>query len=164
MRYEELLSEATVNEITVVEQSLESHDGLCYENLIIIDKSIQTQAQRACVLAEELSHYYINFGDIIDQNVVENRKQEYKARLLAYNKMIGLHGIINAYKNHCRNRYEVAEYLDVTESFLCEALDFYKSKYGTFTTLDNYVIYFEPLSVLELLSQKNIDKEMRDGL
>lgn len=151
MRYEELLSEAASNGISVTELPLKAHDGLCYENFIIINKDIQTQAEKACVLAEELSHYYLTAGDIINQNVVENRKQEYKARLLAYNRMIGLHGIINAYKNHCRNKYEMAEYLDVTESFLDETLDFYKSKYGTFTTLDNYIIYFEPLSVLELL-------------
>ena len=151
MRYDELLSEAAGNGITVTEQPLKAHDGLCYNDLIVIDKSIQTQAQKACVLAEELSHCYINVGDIIDQNVVENRKQEYKARLLAYNKMIGLHGIINAYKNHCRNRYEIAEYLDVTESFLIEALNFYKVRYGVCAKIDNYVIYFEPLSVLELI-------------
>lgn len=151
MRYDELLSEAAGNGITVTEQPLKAHDGLCYKDLIVIDKNIQTQAQKACVLAEELSHCYINVGDIIDQNVVENRKQEYKARLLAYNKMVGLHGIINAYKNHCMNRYEIAEYLDVTESFLIEALDFYKVRYGVCAKIDNYVIYFEPLSVLELL-------------
>lgn len=150
MGYDELLSEAVSNGISVTEQPLKPHDGLCCKDLIVINENIQTQAEKACVLAEELSHYYLTAGDIIDQNVVENRKQEYKARLLAYNKMIGLHGIINAYKNHCRNKYEIAEYLDVTESFLCEALEFYKAKYGTFTTLDNYVIYFEPLSVLEL--------------
>ena len=38
----------------------------------------------------------------------------------------------------------MAEYLEVTEEFLRESLDMYRSKYGVCTTLDNYIIYFEP--------------------
>jgi len=68
----------------------------------------------------------------------------------AYNEMVGLMGIIDAYKNGCRNSYEVAEYLEVTEEFLNDALDAYKSKYRVCTIVDNYAIYFIPaLLVLE---------------
>ena len=58
--------------------------------------------------------------------------------------------ILDAFKAHCQNRYEIAEYLDVTEEFLEEALQYYRSKYGISTTIDNYMIYFEPLGVIEL--------------
>lgn len=75
-----------------------------------------------------------------------------KARIWAYNKLIGLVGIIDSFKNHYQSISESAEYLDVTEEFLNDALSYYKGKYGISVTVDNYVIYFEPsLGVLELV-------------
>lgn len=38
----------------------------------------------------------------------------------------------------------MAEYLEVTEEFLKDALKRYHQKYGVCTTVDNYIIYFEP--------------------
>lgn len=82
---------------------------------------------------------------------VRNRKQERHARLWAYDRMIGLMGIASAYKAGYTNYCEMAAHLEVSEAFLIEALETYKSKYGECTKLDNYVIYFEPLSVFELI-------------
>ena len=64
---------------------------------------------------------------------------------------IGLTGIINAYRAGCRNRYEISQNLEVTENMLQEAIDYYRGRYGLFTQLDNYVIYFEPLGVMEII-------------
>lgn len=44
---------------------------------------------------------------------------------------------------HCRNRYDLAKYLDVTEEFLDEALACYRNKYGTSVELDGYLIVFD---------------------
>lgn len=72
--------------------------------------------------------------------------------LWKYNNMIGLMGIVNAHKARCQNRHEVAEYLGVTEQFLEEALECYRSKYGVYTSFDNYIIGFEPnLYIVEKL-------------
>ena len=102
-------------------------------------------------MAEELGHYYTGTGDILDQSSVSNRKQEMHGRIYAYNKLVGLMGIIDAHKHHCQNLFETAEYLDVTEEFLSDVLNYYKAKYGKGVSIDNYVIYFEPcLGVLEL--------------
>lgn len=82
----------------------------------------------------------------------DNRKQERFARMWAYNKLIGLQGIINAYKHKCTNRYEVIEYLGVTEDFFEEAIQVYAQKYGPVVSVDNYIIFFTPnLGVMELL-------------
>lgn len=44
----------------------------------------------------------------------------------------------------------MAEYLDVTEEFLSDALESYRKKYGTCKAIDNYIVYFEPhLGILE---------------
>lgn len=102
-------------------------------------------------MAEELGHYYTGTGDILDQSSVCNRKQEIKGQVYAYNKLVGLIGIIQAYEYHCQSITEMAEYLDVTEEFLYDALIYYKARYGKKVSVDNYVIYFEPcLGVFEI--------------
>lgn len=150
MTYEELqLQNDTLN---IQEMCLSDVDGLkgFYVNGNIAIERDMTSTEKACVLAEELGHHYTTVGNILDQSKAENRKQERRARLWAYQKAFDLIDLVSAYKHGCRNRYEIAEYLEVTESFLQEALNTYKEKYGPYTKVDRYVVYFEPLGVLEL--------------
>lgn len=149
MDYTELLMEADSNNLITKEKPLRANEGRIKGNRIAI-KSDLTETRKKCVLAEELGHHYTTSGDILNQDTVSNRKQENRARLWAYNKLIGLMGIINAYKQGCRNRYEMAEYLEVDEQFLADALERYSSKYGKHVTVDNYIISFDPLGVLGL--------------
>lgn len=151
MTYEELLIEADANNLTVKEKPLPISKGRIKGNRIAIRKDM-TETEKACVLAEELGHYYTAVGNILDQSSVENRKQEMQGRILAYNKQVGLRGIVDAYLHHCQNLSEAAEYLGVTEEFLNDSIMYYKNKYGVYTTLDNYGIIFEPsIAVLELV-------------
>ena len=154
LKYEDLLEESASNDVYVIENAnfISNADGLINGNVIGINKKVRTGRKRACILAEELGHYHTTIGDIVCQSTASDRKQELRARVWAYNKLIGLRGIINSYKNGCRSLNDAAEYLDVTEEFLLEAIQYYKSKYGIYATLDNYVIYFEPaLGVFELV-------------
>lgn len=151
MDYTDLLIEADSCSLITKEKPLRANDGRIKGNRIAIKKDLPI-IQKKCVLAEELGHYYTSVGDILDQSSVENRKQEYRARLWSYNKLIGLRGIISAYKAGCQNAHDMAEHLDVTEEFLNEALTCYRQKYGVYTTLDNYTIYFEPsIGVFKLI-------------
>lgn len=150
MTYEQLLIAADQTGISVKEKALTEHDGLIRGTRIAIRKNIKTQTQKACVLAEELGHHYTSSGNILDQSTVANRQQEQKARTWAYFRQISLCDLASAYRYGCRNQYEIAEYLGVTEPFLLDALQRFKEKYGLFTTCENYVIYFEPLGVLEI--------------
>ncbi len=151
-KYELLEKESYENGVEIIQHTFNSNriKGLYSDSVIALNKDLSTSAEKACVLAEELGHYYTTTGNILEQSDTMNRKQEYRARLVAYNKMIGLCGIIDAYKRGCRNRYEIADYLGVPEEFLLETLNAYKSKYGLCTTVDNYIVYFEPLGVLEI--------------
>ena len=151
MTYEELLKEADSIGMIVNEKPLRSGDGRIFNNKIAIRQDIPTETEKSCVLAEELGHYFTSAGNILDQTDIVNRKQEYRARLYGYNLQIGLRGIISAHTAGCRNLYEMADYLDVTEEYLKEALDCYQSKYGEYVKVDNYMIYFIPtLAVLEI--------------
>lgn len=151
MTYEELLQESLEQNLIVKEKDLPGYKGRIYKNRVAIRKNMTT-AEKSCVLAEELGHHHTTVGNILDQTDISNCKQERLARLWAYNKQIGLSGIIQGYRAHCRSRYELAEYLEVSEDFLQEALECYREKYGVYTELDGYVIYFEPcLIVMEAL-------------
>lgn len=154
MTYEDLLLEADSENLIVREKSIPGYNGRIYKNRIAINKDIKTSSEKACVLAEELGHYYTTFGDILDQTDAGNRKQEFRARLHGYNKLVGLAGIIKAYEYGCQNLYEMAEYLEVTEAFLQAALSTYRCKYGVCKELDNYIVFFEPhLHVLKRVEE-----------
>lgn len=150
--YERLMVENEGEGISIKEKKLNcSADGLISGSRIIINKALIT-SEKACTLAEELGHYQTTSGDILDPMLPNNRKQELRARIWAYDKLIGLMGIVDAYKHHCHDLPDMADYLDVTEEFLKDSLTSYKAKYGICTRLDNYVIYFEPtIGVLELI-------------
>ncbi|MBO5145321.1 MAG: hypothetical protein J6C19_07270 [Lachnospiraceae bacterium] len=154
MKYEDLLKETAANDIYIIENAnfKSRADGLINGDVIGINKNVRAYRKRTCILAEELGHYHTTVGNILDQSVTDNRKQEFRARIWAYNRLIGLNGIINSYRHGCQSLHDAAEFLEVTEEFLSESLQYYKSKYGICTTVDNYVIYFEPsLGVFELI-------------
>lgn len=144
MTYENLLKEADDKGLIVKEKNIPGYGGRIYRNRIAIHSGLDTSVEKACVLAEELGHHHTTVGNIIDLTDAQNRKQERQARLWAYNKQIGLAGIIRAFEAGCQDMHEIAEYLEVTEEFLHEAIECYRNKYGVYTTLDNYVIYFIP--------------------
>lgn len=142
--YEILLSEASEYGLIVKEKPLKYNNGRIKGSRVAIRQDLSTSIEKACVLAEELGHHYTTYGNILDQSDTSNRKQELRARAWAYNKQIGLLGLIRAYEHGCRNRFEIAEYLEVTEEMLEECLSFYQNKYGVCTNVDNYVVYFIP--------------------
>lgn len=149
--FEKQIVAAEKDSLTVSELPLSSFDGLIVDTDIYI-RSNMPIIQKACVLAEERGHHYTGIGDILDQGRVENRKLEMKGRRWAYDDRIGLYGIIKSFRGGDRSLYEMADRLEVTEEFLCEALEYYRSKYGICTYLDNYIIFFEPtLSVVRKL-------------
>ena len=144
MTYEEM--QILHDDLNIVEMDLSEVSGLkgLYVNGHIAINAKMSDIEKACVLAEELGHHYTTYGNILDQSNTSNRKQELRARAWAYNKQIGLIGLVRAYEHGCRNRFEVAEFLEVTEEVLEECLTFYRNKYGMCKAVDNYVVYFIP--------------------
>ncbi|HCT91670.1 MAG TPA: hypothetical protein DF613_09885 [Lachnospiraceae bacterium] len=141
--YELLEAEAVNNNIDVVQYDFQSPriKGLYCDGVISISPHL-SNVEKADVLAEELGHYYTSCGNILDPNNVSCRKQEQKARLWAYDRRIGLSGIIRAYEHGCQSFHETADYLEVTEEFLSEAIKKYQAKYGLWVQHDEYVISF----------------------
>ena len=75
-------------------------------------------------------HYYV-------KEYAGDRKQERQARLWGYNRSIGLLGLIRVYENGCKDKYEIAEYLE-------GCINCYRDKYGEYKIIGNYTIYFIP--------------------
>lgn len=144
MTYEELLIEHdSLNILELDLSEVSGLKGLYYNGSVAIEQQL-TSVEKTCVLAEELGHHYTSVGNILDMDISANRKQERQARLHGYNRLIGLNGLIRAYEHGCTNRYETAEYLEVTEEFLEECISCYREKYGVYKIVDNYIIYFIP--------------------
>ncbi len=143
MTYEELLDEADRNNIVTKEKNLISSDGRIKGNCIAIRKGLET-VKKKCVLAEELGHYYTTVGNIVELKSQSDVKQEHRARVWAYEKLITIGDLIRCFEAKCQTSYDYAKYLDVTEAFLIDTLNYYKQKYGLFVKYDSYIIYFEP--------------------
>lgn len=149
--YEILLDNAYNDGMLVKEKPLQGSDGRIKGNKIAIREDM-TIPEKACALAEELGHHETSVGNIIDMTSAANRKQERQARFWAYNKQIGLFGLVRAFEHGCQNRFEIAEYLEVTEEFLEECIECYRNKYGICKQVDNYLIYFIPqLAIMKLV-------------
>lgn len=143
MNYEDLLKESEYENLIVKEKPLKYSNGRIMGNRIAIRKDMLT-VEKKCALAEELGHHYTSSGDILDQSLVSNRKQEHRAKFWAFRQLVSLFDIIRAHEYGCQNLYEMAEYLEVSENFLRDTIKVYRAKYGTGVKFDNYRISFEP--------------------
>ncbi|SIQ67584.1 ImmA/IrrE family metallo-endopeptidase [Paenibacillus macquariensis] len=148
--YDVLLQQA--DPVKVFEMTMPtSVKGLYTDGIIWINKNLSTLAAKRCVLAEELGHHHTSYGDILDQDNVSSVKQEKRAREWAYVELVPIKAFVEAHKLGIRNKYELADHIDVTEEFLDESIEFYQRKFGNCTTYNKkYIIYLEPLGVLEL--------------
>lgn len=121
-RYEKVAAEYD-DDVVIEERDIEN-EGLYYDGYAWIKKDM-TEAKKACILAEEIGHHKLTVGDITDQSIMENAKQEYKARKWAYTKMVPIDDIFVAVQNGHREVYDMADYLEVDEEFLRECLEHY---------------------------------------
>lgn len=142
-KYGKLSIKAQSQSLKVVEVDLEANDGFYCDGYIFINKSLNDK-EKYCVLAEELGHYETSYGNILDQNSINNVKQELKARRWGYKHIVTLEGIIEAFENNCLNEYEMAEYLGVTDEYFRECIEDYKRQYGLSCRLGKYYITLEP--------------------
>lgn len=147
-RYEDLLKKydyISINETGSIPKFM---SGFYMNGEIFINSNRPTTIKLE-TLAEELAHHEITYGNILDDKDIQNRKYELKARRLAIEILIPLKELINAFLQGIHNLYELANFFEVTESFVLQSIAHYKQKYGYSTRYGKYVIQFEPLRVFE---------------
>lgn len=155
--YEKLICQCSNSDLKVIEENLKPIGtyGLCVNNIIFLEKTLNNNL-KACVLAEELGHYYKSYGNILDLKNVTNMQSENKGRAWAFEKLFGLEQIIEVHNKRLNSKYEAAEYLNITEAFIDEALNYYRKKYGTYVNYKNYTIGFIPnLYVIQKINENN---------
>lgn len=152
MTYDELLIEADDNNLIVKEKPLLANKGRIKGDHIAIKHDLLT-SEKACVLAEELGHHFTTTGNIINQNCEADIKQERRARKWAYDKLVGLDGIIACHNRMCRSITDMATELNVTEQFIQESIQYLRDKYGVGVKYGKYIIVFYPsLYVIEKIN------------
>lgn len=151
MEYEALLKVAEQQGICTFEKLMpQGIKGLYADKIIWINKRLSS-TERTSILAEELGHYFTSDGNILDQTDIRNRKQELRARQWAYHCMLPLDRIVQAHHDRISGRYDLADYLGVTEEFLQAAINRFTAKHGlSIKADDRHIIVFNPLGVIEV--------------
>jgi hypothetical protein len=119
--------------------------------VIVIDPSVRRQAEQVCKISEELGHHYTTVGNLLTAKSLSKthiRKAETLARRWAFKYSVSLSGIVEAYQAGARSRHEMAEHMGIEERFLVEAMETYESVYGSVVVYGEFIITFNPVSVL----------------
>ncbi|EIS6533679.1 ImmA/IrrE family metallo-endopeptidase [Staphylococcus pseudintermedius] len=145
-KYEELLKQNESIPIIETNRLPEFQSGFYMNGKIFIKENISDYKKHE-VLAEELAHHEITYGNILDQSNILNKKFELKARRLANESVITLQGLINAFNYGVQNIFELALYFEVTKNFVLDTIQHYKQKYGLSVSYGGYIIKFEPLTI-----------------
>lgn len=117
--YESLLAEYGDSLIIGEEKML--GPGLYGDGCIWINSQMTT-SKKACILAEEIGHDKTSVGNILEQSDIDNARQEQKARVWAYNKLLSVDKLLEAAAKGYTTTWDMAEYLDIDEKFLKDYL------------------------------------------
>src|SRR5699024_75897 len=99
-----------------------------YDNgVILIDKNLP-ETEKLEVLAEEIAHHKLTYGNIINQNTFLNRRYENYARRLAYKMLVPKNELMFLFSKNVKSLHEIASYFEVSPKFIYEALSYYNKK------------------------------------
>ena len=76
----------------------------------------------------EIGHHLYTVGDITNQKDICIQKQERQARAWAYDKVIPIKDIHRAIQSGYYERWQIAEFLEVDEEMLGDAIRYYVEK------------------------------------
>ncbi|MDT0672820.1 ImmA/IrrE family metallo-endopeptidase [Staphylococcus chromogenes] len=144
--YEKMLIEHDYIEVREANVLPDNLDGVWLGDLILIKRNLP-EKKKVEVLFEELAHHKLTYGNILDQSQFNNRKFENYARRKAYESVISIQGIIDAYEYGVHNLHGMSLFFEVTEGFVQECIKHYKNKYGLQVKYGDYLIRFEPLTI-----------------
>lgn len=126
-------------------------DGLYYSTpdftSITLSSSLETTCARCCVLAEELGHYNTQPPDLFASPKLTQDRYERMAAQWAVNSLVPLCALIRAWQRGIRSSWELADFLGVTEPFICKAINLLEQRYGPVARCGEYCIHFRPMEV-----------------
>lgn len=147
--YEQLVDTVCADGIEVIEFDFSSDriHGLYSDGCVAINKRLPND-EKLVTLYEEWGHAKTNYGNILDQSKINNRKQELAARRWAHEKFMPVERFINLIvENRPADTWELLEILDVPMSYLTELIHYYINKYGLYKEFDGGCIWFNPIDI-----------------
>lgn len=154
--YENLMIENSHIPISDCYQLGGGFKGIYANGAVLIDSDLSSYHKHE-ILAEEIAHYNYTYGNILNQKDMFNRKLELKARREAYESVITLQGIVDAFEYGVHNLHEMALFFEVSKSFVQETFEHYKNKYGLSVIHGDYLIQFDPLVIyIKYVEEKSI--------
>lgn len=90
----------------------------------------QTYPEMVNQIGEEIGHYETTVGDITDQRILSNRRQELQARKRGYVMIVDLDGLIACYRADITTPWEMAEFFECTVKYIWKAIDTYRITRG----------------------------------
>ncbi|MBF2440384.1 hypothetical protein [Listeria seeligeri] len=111
------------------------------KNVVHLNPAL-TESQLKCTIVEEVMHWQYTAGDIVDLHSISDIKQEKFARRKAHEYLLSIETLALCYDLGYRSYYDVACFLNITESFLVEAVENYREKYGLMHHTGNFIINF----------------------
>lgn len=142
------------NDIKLLTDSLpDDLSGLCYlsteYNLktITLSTALRTEAEKTCVLAEEIEHYITTPLNLFTSSKQMQNKFERIARLNATKRLIPFDKLVEAHRRSIRCVYELADFLNVTFKFLYQGITLYSEYYSEGVVHKGFRISFNPLFI-----------------
>ncbi len=114
---------------------------------ITLNSELETTCARCCVLAEELGHHHTQPPDLFTSPKTTQDRYERLASQWAANALVPLCALVRAWQRGIRSSWELAEYLNVTEPFICKAISLLEQRYGPVARCGEYRIHFRPMEV-----------------
>ena len=130
---EKLYDKAEQENINIHNFNLENHKGCYYEyknkKFIFMNYCyINSETEEKLTLSEELAHYYTGATYNIDDTYYLKEKAEYKALKWQINTLLPYSELSTQIKKGLTEIWELAEYFQVSEDFIRQALEYYKNK------------------------------------
>jgi Zn-dependent peptidase ImmA (M78 family) len=106
-----------------------------------------TLAERTSVTYHEAGHHHTMIDG--DKSRTEARADRWAAK-----KLVPVQSLIDALMNGCRNSFDVAEHIGVSENFLYKKLDIYQKAHGDYLGHGEWTVWFRPLMVHNYMTDK----------
>lgn len=135
-RYEEFLIKYSDLIIDDTQNLPGDFKGFYDNGVILIDKSLP-QTKKLEVLAEEIAHHQLTYGNILDQDLFLNRRFEIYARRRSYEMLVPINELKVLFRMGIKTRYEIASHFEISIAYLEKVLNFYNSKMKDATFLFN---------------------------
>lgn len=116
---------AEKNHIDVVPYEMSGNLQALYVDGYVFLNTRLNEKEKACVLAEEIGHYFTADRNCLDQNQSENLFCELKGRIWSYEVMLPVSQLNVAMYAGITTVNQIAEFFQLTEDFVKEALCYY---------------------------------------